>query len=92
MFLAILICGRRGSKPSQTSAPTATRNEVHHAIANPGTSVLAIVSSISVADGPEPKAAGGVLALHQPWIIQETALQPLAFSYDVPAQVSLESA
>ena len=60
-----------------------TRNEVVHAREFPHVA-LVVVSGIVVSGETEPTAAGGDLSVFDPWGLDESQLEPLAFSYSVP--------
>lgn len=59
-----------------------TRNEVDHARLHAGRVALAIVSGIRLErGGPLPLAAGGSMAIHNPWGIDEGELSPTQYDY-----------
>ena len=62
-----------------------TKNEVTAARADPSVAVLAVVHGITLMqDEQGPQATGGALVLVEPWIIDDAALEPLAFRYTLP--------
>jgi hypothetical protein len=62
-----------------------TRGEVeHHRNAYPD-NALAVVSGIRLAGPPEtPEAIGGELRVIEPWPIDDSALAPISYRYEVP--------
>jgi hypothetical protein len=62
-----------------------TRGEVeHHRNAYPD-NALAVVSGIRLAGPPEtPEAIGGELQVIEPWPIDDSALAPISYRYEVP--------
>jgi hypothetical protein len=88
-----LLCGqatgeqRRVEVKGTTGGPDAvilTRNEVIAAQADPETAALAIVHGITL-DRNSRQASGGMLMLISPWNVDERALSPIAYRYQVPA-------
>ncbi len=61
-----------------------TRNEVIAAQADPESAALAIVHGITL-DRDGMHASGGTLMLISPWHVDERALSPIAYRYQVPA-------
>jgi hypothetical protein len=47
---------------------------------------LAVVIQIEVTNIDEPVATGEVLTVINPWKLDEAALQPIAYTYTVPAE------
>jgi hypothetical protein len=63
-----------------------TRNEVANAKAQHPNVALVVVSHIRVdRTAVPPTASGGQLRVDDPWSLVETALEPLAFSYELLA-------
>lgn len=63
-----------------------TRNEVIHASENPGRAALFVLSGIVLKDkGVSLVAAGGVVNLWHPWVLDSEALEPLQYRYKLPS-------
>ena len=65
------------------SAVILTRNEVLAARADPEAATLAIVHGIML-DRRRAKATGGILRIINPWKLDDVALRPIAYRYEVP--------
>ena len=65
------------------SAVILTRNEVLAARADPKAATLAIVHGIML-DRSRAKATGGILRIINPWKLDDRALSPIAYRYEVP--------
>jgi len=75
-------CRSEGSH-RRASAVILTRNEVLAARADPEAATLAIVHGIML-DRSGAKATGGVLRIINPWELDDGALRPIAYRYQVP--------
>jgi hypothetical protein len=60
-----------------------TRDEVIAAKADPGTATLAVTHGITLADNGT-RASGGTLKVISPWPVDDRALMPIAYRYQVP--------
>jgi hypothetical protein len=59
-----------------------TRNEVVAAQSDPAATVLAVVHGITLS-GQGTEASGGALKVISPWTVDERALTPIAYRYQV---------
>jgi uncharacterized protein DUF3883/EVE domain-containing protein len=87
-----LLCRHEGRMPRRVevkgatggaSAVILTRNEVLAARADPEAATLAIVHGIML-DRRRAKATGGILRIINPWNLDDVALTPIAYRYEVP--------
>lgn len=65
-----------------------TRNEVDHARIRYPNVCLFVVSEMELreSEGESPVAIGGTATILRPWLLDQDALRPIAFSYKVPYQ------